>query len=64
MPPADAAAVVGSGEVCCLMNTTVVSTASPFAFLPVWWTVKVLPSLETTAWELIVGFPSFFQGLS
>ncbi len=50
-----------AAAVYCLSNTKVVFTVSPFAFLPVSETVRVLPSAETTTFVVMVTFPSFFQ---
>jgi hypothetical protein len=48
----------------CLSYTEVLLMVSPLEFLPVREAVRVLPSLETTALEVTVTFPPFFQVFS
>ena len=48
----------------CLLYTFVLFTASPLAFVPVWVMVMVLPSAETTTFDVIVAFPPFFHAFS
>jgi hypothetical protein len=48
----------------CFLYTFVLFTASPFAFVPVWVMVMVLPSADTTTFDVVVAFPPFFQVFS
>ena len=45
----------------CLSRTRLLFTGSPLEFLPVWVTVKVLPSLDTKAIEVTVALPAFLD---
>lgn len=51
-------------RVYCLLNTAIVFTVLPCESVPVWVTVRVLPSPDTTTFAVTVTFPPFFQVFS
>ena len=63
-PPPPPAPDRARGEAYCRSYTATELTGAPFASVPFWLTVRVLPSLETATFAVTVAFPAFFQTFS